>query len=294
MDKVTEYLNNNPQYVTALIVTAVIIAAATVLGYFIVKYNLLRFMDGWFKRGSKTPAPTTDVSAETNGNLPEVADESAYEGESSNGDDNGDSTNALQNDESSLSSADDDLIDENKKKRENDASPVENGEEVETPAEKESEFSKKVKLSLESDAFVTYEIAKNEPRPAAAEKQQTPPEPEQIPADEPIEEEGKWRILRVGSAFVAGLYGDDDVLLVNTPQYSSVSGAKNAIENLKKNVKGNNFTVSVNRDGKYYFKLYSPSNRLICEGTPCETSSDCKKNIEDVKRVAFTAQIVRG
>ena len=98
----------------------------------------------------------------------------------------------------------------------------------------------------------------------------------------------------IGVGFVAELYTDDEILLIKSQRYSAFSDAKQSIETLKKNIEGNNFTVAVNKNGEFYFKLFSPSGRLICCGEPCKTRDDCKLAIEAVKRIAFKAEVVRG
>ena len=164
------------------------------------------------------------------------------------------------------------------------------------------------KHNLESlDSYFEAARKKQEtaaPAPAEAPAAPAAKQPEQkieivvLPEDTPIEEEevfeGKWRILRDGNTYVAELHNDADELLIKSQNYSELLDARGAIDTLKKHIKGNNFSVVVNRNGKFQFKLFSTANRLICNGEPYDTRNACLEKIEEVKKIAFTAEIVRG
>ncbi|MBQ9480758.1 MAG: YegP family protein [Clostridia bacterium] len=278
MDKIKEYLSSNPQYVTALIVTAVVLLAACLLGYFIKKYDLLRFMDGWFKKKNK-PDEITDGD-----DLPEEdAGEFA-------GDQGGAEQDTVEKTERQPEPERQDFTDEVREETD--------GEDISDRPQNSDRFSELIKKSLESEKTSDYDEDKYFTPPRETPKKQEkehieiPPAEETEQPPEP-EYEGKWRIMRSGNTYVAELHNDADVLLLRSDHYSLISGAKNAIENLKKNVKGNNFTIAV-KGGKFFFKLFSPSGRLICQGEPCATRNECKARIEEVKRLAFKAEIVRG
>jgi len=269
MDKIIEYLRANPNYVIALIVTFSVLLVACILGFLIKKFNLLRFMDNWFKKPTPEPEQAKEDPAEPalNDAVPETEDDLPAEEESA--------------------------------PTEQPEYPVEPAAQEDVPEEpkRNSRFSEMIKQSLENNAADEYEQEKRLTPKTVAPVVKSAPAPVAEPA--PIEEEapaheGKWRILPVGSTYVAHLYNDADTLLLKSQNYSAIGEAKKAIEMLKKNIEGNNFSIAVDKKGQFYFKLFSPSGRLICCGEPCSSGSDCKQIIEDVKRIAFTAETVRG
>ena len=100
--------------------------------------------------------------------------------------------------------------------------------------------------------------------------------------------------MRCGTTYVAELHSEDGRLLLKSQNYSALNDARTAIDALKKHISGNNFSIVAGRDGKYCFKLLSTAGRLITNGEPCQTRNDCIQMIDEVKRIAFTAEIVRG
>ena len=287
MDKYIEYLKNNPEYVTALIVTLVVIVAAAILGFFIKKYNLLKFMDKWFKSDNKNTADSQtegDATAQKSDKQPTETS------------DNESQTHTLADAPIIVLS---DQIDENCNDFDDDFIPEEDEhiDELEITPEvptKRSKFSEMLHESLKTGAAEEYEEQRKQTTaPKIIVKQETDrPTPIQ---DEPNEEiEGKWNIIKTGNTYLAELHNDQGDLLIKTQNYSALSGVKKGIESLKANIKGNNFTISVDKNGKFFFKLFTPSNRFVANGEPCDTNDDCKKRIEEVKRIAFKAEIVRG
>ena len=169
---------------------------------------------------------------------------------------------------------------------------LENDKDVEDQPKK-SKFSEMIHNSLQNDFSDDYE----------QDIKYTPPvtpikvaEPEILENTDVANEqfEGKWRIMMVGNTYVAELHSESDKLLLKSQNYSELSDAKNAIDVLKKHIMSNNFTVVANKNGKYFFKLFSSANRFVCNGEPCETRNDCLACINEVKRIAFKAEIVRG
>ena len=281
MEKIKEYLSVNPQYVTALIITAAILVAACVLGYFIKKYDLLKFMDGWFKKKKKH----TDEDGQEADDEPTEAEESA-DTEEFTADDTDDGE-IYGETETTYGDKADGEPEPAREKEEN--------EDGEARPQNSDRFSALIKQSLESEKTDAYEKDKHFVPRENAKKERVRTEKREEETQTPAEPdyEGKWRILRSGNTFVAQLHNDADVILLRSDHYSSVIGAKNAVENLKKNVKGNNFSIAVT-GGEFCFKLFSPSGRLICTGEPCATRAECKARIEEVKRIAFKAEVVRG
>ena len=103
---------------------------------------------------------------------------------------------------------------------------------------------------------------------------------------------GKWKIKNDGTKFYAELTASNGGLLLRTEQYTTLSGVKNGIETIKKNIENGNFAISVDKYGHYRFKLFSSSNRLICVSEDYSSRTKCENGIESVKRFAQSANIV--
>lgn len=281
MDKIIQYMKDNPNYTLALIITAAVLILACVLGYFVQKYNLLKFTDKWFKRKGKDNEP------EKTENPPKDRQPAEPEQVSQSDD--------IVFEDPAVAFADL-TVKEDVPTPETDTEadePIEEDEAV--LPQKKSKLSEMLEKSMQQEVAEEYEEEKKrttstvKPIATTEEKTEIPPI-----SQENEDYEGKWRIMRAGNTFVAELYTDDEILLIKSQRYSAFSDAKQSIETLKKNIEGNNFTVAVNKNGEFYFKLFSPSGRLICCGEPCKTRDDCKLAIEAVKRIAFKAEVVRG
>ena len=280
MDKIIEYLRSNPNYVIALIVTFAVLIVACVLGFIIKKFNLLRFMDKWSKK--KKPQ----------------ADDSEKKADEQKDTDNGfgfefdDPADLVAREREAEASASGETVESEETVASNEG---DENTEPDPAQAKKSRFSEMVRNSLKDDLTDDYE---NEKKLTPAKQPEQKIEIVVLPEDTPIEEEevfeGKWRILRDGNTYVAELHNDADELLIKSQNYSELSDARGAIDTLKKHIKGNNFSVVVNRNGKFQFKLFSTANRLICNGEPYDTRNACLEKIEEVKKIAFTAEIVRG
>lgn len=272
-----QYLRDNPNYVIALIVTAALLIAACVLGFFIKKYNLLRFLDRK-KDGSLEDRQINGNASEESPHMPEATapleglDKTQPEEDGQNG-----ATDGEGGDKSSYSG-------------ESNQTEVENLPAAEDPQGGKSSFSELVRSY---DVYGEYD---DEKRKAAAQRRTAI-----VPAEEelkPIDENtyyisGTWKIVRTGSTYAAELCDIDGVLMMRSQNYLAFADAVRAIDNLKNYVSGNNFKVDV-KNGKFYFKLLSPSGRLMCKGEPCDTNEECIRRIETVKHIASRAEIVKG
>ncbi len=104
---------------------------------------------------------------------------------------------------------------------------------------------------------------------------------------------GKWVIIEEGKRFSAELRASNAEILLRTESYTALSGIKSGIETVKNNVEKNNFAVSMDKNGNFFFKLYSSSTRLLCVSEGYSTKTACERAIESVKRFSKTAVIVR-
>ena len=104
---------------------------------------------------------------------------------------------------------------------------------------------------------------------------------------------GKWKIKDEDGKFYAELVASNGSLLLKTEKYTSLSGVKNGIETIKKNIENGNVVISLDKHGHYHFKLYSNTNRLICISEDYSSKAKCESGIESVKRFAQTPTIIR-
>ena len=104
---------------------------------------------------------------------------------------------------------------------------------------------------------------------------------------------GKWVIVKdEDGKYYAKLLASNGGVLLQTENYSSLSGVKNGIQTIKKNVDGGNFATSIDKYGHYRFKLFSMSNRLICQSEDYSSKAKCESGINSVKRFAKTELII--
>lgn len=292
MKEMLQYLKDNPNYVIALAVTTALLILACVLGYFIKKYDWLKFTDKWFKKDKKAKPTQSNKTSED-----EATPKSPYGGEIIFEDPavafaDKNPSKETPDSESRIECIPDDV---DCPPCDDAPTPVEEQpQEATLPQQKKSRLSEMLENSFYDEITEEYEEGKRRTTTKQTiviveEKTEIPPISQEID-----EYEGKWRVIRSGSTFVAGLYTEDEKLLIKSEHYSAFSDAKQSIETLKKNIEGNNFSIAVNKKGGFYFKLFSPSGRLICCGEPCKTNDECKEAIEQTKRLAFTAEIVRG
>ncbi|MBO5712927.1 MAG: YegP family protein [Clostridia bacterium] len=103
---------------------------------------------------------------------------------------------------------------------------------------------------------------------------------------------GKWIIKEDGGKYFAVLLASNGVTVLKTESYASLTGVKNGIETIKKNINVGNFATTVDKNGRYCFKLFSKSNRLICVSDYYSSKAKCEGGINSVKRFAETASII--
>ena len=113
-------------------------------------------------------------------------------------------------------------------------------------------------------------------------------------AEQPVAEKkkaiGKWIIKHKGQAeYAAFLLASNGEILLTSEVYSSVDGAVQGIETIKKNVSLGNFELVQDKAKRYFYKLKSSANKLLCVGEVYSTKQSCIKSVESVKRFAETA-----
>ena len=179
---------------------------------------------------------------------------------------------------------------------ENAASTEEKPERQPQAQEKEN---KPARDELKSEAAIEKAPAKDKSEP---EEKEAPPAREELKSEAAPEEEdkpkntrynGKWIIENEDGKFYAVLVASNGEVLLKTETYSALSGIKSGIETINKNIAKNNFALSTDKNGKYFFKLYSSSTRLLCISSVYGNRSMCERAVESVKRFSKTATIVK-
>ena len=96
---------------------------------------------------------------------------------------------------------------------------------------------------------------------------------------------GKWQIIAEDKwHYYANLVSSSGEVLLRSETYSALSGVKSGIETIKKNIERNNFALSVDKNGKFFFKLYSSSTRILCISEVYTSLEHCNNAIKLVKK----------
>lgn len=123
---------------------------------------------------------------------------------------------------------------------------------------------------------------------------------EEIPvANEEVEEKknsryaGKWKIKEIGDGeFSSFLYASNGQLLLTSEIYASADGARSGISTISKNVALEKFEIHSDKNGRYFYKVKSSANRLLCVGETYNTKTACLKSVESVKKFCANAIIL--
>jgi uncharacterized protein YegP (UPF0339 family) len=103
---------------------------------------------------------------------------------------------------------------------------------------------------------------------------------------------GKWKIKKLDGKYFAELTASNGGLLLKTEQYTTLASLKNGIETLKKNIDFGNIVITFDNNGFYRFKIYTPTNRLICISESYSSKAKCENGILSVKRFSKTDTII--
>ena len=147
-----------------------------------------------------------------------------------------------------------------------------------TPIHKKSKFAKPItkivtKKRVEEPEIKTDEVAVTETKKNAYN--------------------GKWKVEKTDDDKVsATLTASNGGSLLSTQGYSNINGLKTAITNIKKNLADGNVSVNADKNGKFVFKIFTPSGRTIVTSGVYGSKFQCEKALESTKRFAETAVIV--
>lgn len=132
------------------------------------------------------------------------------------------------------------------------------------------------------------------PEPAAiaqAENSENSEKPEKIEKAENAQPIGKWIISEQNGKFIACLTADGETLLTSE-SYGSLSGLKSGVDTLKNNLQAENYAVNVDKNGGFYFKLFSTANRLLCISQSYPTRERCENAFFKCKRASLNAPVI--
>ena len=79
--------------------------------------------------------------------------------------------------------------------------------------------------------------------------------------------------------------------LLRSLNYTSLQGARSAINTYKNNIAKGNISIAQSKTGQYYFQLLSGSKQLLCTGETYSSRPSCESAVESVKRFAETAVV---
>lgn len=104
---------------------------------------------------------------------------------------------------------------------------------------------------------------------------------------------GKWAIKHKGNnEYMAYLLASNGEVLLTSEVYTTIEGAKTGIETIKKNIALDNFEVVRDKAGRFFYKLKTTANRLLCVGEVYASRQSCNSAIESVKRFAPSAILI--
>ena len=150
-----------------------------------------------------------------------------------------------------------------------------------------NEEKQRIIIKADSEQDAPEHIGKEDKKEVVKESQ-TATCPQQKPK---AKYTGKWQIYSENGRYAANLVASNGEVLLRTESYSALSGIKSGIETIKNNIERDNFALSVDKNGNYFFKLFSSSTRLLCISEAYTTKAVCESAINSVKRFSKTAVI---
>lgn len=162
---------------------------------------------------------------------------------------------------------------------------------AESPAEEESQplaeeskpLAKETKPASKKRSTKTAEPTKKSTRTTQPKAE----EPEKRSAYS-----GKWMIFKnEDKSCYFELRASNGEKLLRSLNYTSLQGARSAINTYKNNIAKDNISIAQSKTGQYYFQLLSGSKQLLCTGETYSSRPSCESAVESVKRFAETAVV---
>ena len=132
---------------------------------------------------------------------------------------------------------------------------------------------------------------KVEEKPAAKVAPEVKPAPKEEPKQETSSRPGKYEVFRVGDVYLYRLKASNGEVLVTSELYTTLKGAKDAIETVKKNVETGNFTIYKDKHNLFQFKLYAVNKRLLAVSANYNSKDRAQSAIESFKKFALNSVI---
>lgn len=155
------------------------------------------------------------------------------------------------------------------------------------PAKKQAEPVEEV--AAEQDAQPEQAVATEEPQAEEVVAESAPTSEEPAKAEGP-KNTGKWLVYEKGvGEYVAHLYANNGKLLLTSEVYSTYKGALSGIATIKRNAEKDNFDMHCDKNGRYYYKLKSSTNKLLCVGEVYPSKQSCIKSIGSVRKFCVSA-----
>lgn len=117
---------------------------------------------------------------------------------------------------------------------------------------------------------------------------------EELVVFEKIEENatGKYEIYQENKDFLIRLKANNSQVLFVSQGYSSKATAKQGLETIKAAIAENRFTVGKDKQNRYQFNLYSPTNQLLLTGETYPVKTNCISAINSVRKFGLKAKVV--
>lgn len=104
--------------------------------------------------------------------------------------------------------------------------------------------------------------------------------------------QGKFEVFPVGDVFMYRLKASNGEILVTSELYSSLKGAKSAIDTVIKSINDGNISVTKDKHNYYQFKLFSSNKRLLVASANYASQDRCESAAQSFKKFAINAKIV--
>ncbi len=126
------------------------------------------------------------------------------------------------------------------------------------------------------------------------------PKEEDTPPLPPVSENsrGKWIISSKQSddgesIYFFELFANNGEKLLSSEEYTTYTGAVNGIQTHRRNIKQNNFRISLTKRGDYIYKLLNGNGQLLCLGEHYKTKRLCQNAVDSVQRFALNSPVLK-
>lgn len=266
MDKILQYFNDNPKLIIVSVIALVVCLIVAVVIIVCKKaVNKKRATTKQVENSSSAPCDDVDSTIDT-----KVIEENE----------------TTEIDEEKSESVDSTLVEETTADNDADVEQAVTDEKGEENLEEKEEIKTEEKAKKEE--VKAEEITKEKSKKALNNTVNNDVKPK---AD--TRYAGKWVIIVENNRYSAELRASNAEILLRTESYTALSGIKSGIETVKNNIEKNNISISMDKNGNFFFKVYSSSTRLLCVSEGYATKVACERAVESARRFSKTAIVVR-